>query len=227
VIGVRPHPFGCGGARQEQEARPDPADIQLADGSSGLDAVNELLRTFEVPVVFITAYSRTLLTGERPEPAFLISKPFQPRWSQPSRARRCSSSATPRTARPRRGGLASKKSLVVELIRRAFQRRRIFLVAGASRERHRSPNWDRAENTVGPTSGARSFGAHRAQDSRAGSRDESRAKAQRRNMMNRRTSAIVAVSLVCSALVAQPAKAQMLDMRSRRQPGSPAVWWMA
>ena len=36
------------------------ADIQLADGSSGLDAVNELLRTFEVPVVFITAYPGTL-----------------------------------------------------------------------------------------------------------------------------------------------------------------------
>lgn len=54
------------------------ADIQLADGSSGLDAVNELLNTFEVPVVFITAYPERFLTGERPEPAFLISKPFQP-----------------------------------------------------------------------------------------------------------------------------------------------------
>jgi DNA-directed RNA polymerase specialized sigma24 family protein len=54
------------------------ADIQLADGSSGLDAVNELLRLFEVPVVFITAYPERFLTGERPEPAFLISKPFQP-----------------------------------------------------------------------------------------------------------------------------------------------------
>jgi CheY-like chemotaxis protein len=54
------------------------ADIQLADGSSGLDAVNELLRTFQVPVIFITAYPERFLTGERPEPAFLISKPFQP-----------------------------------------------------------------------------------------------------------------------------------------------------
>ena len=54
------------------------ADIQLADGSSGLDAVNEMLRNFEVPVVFITAYPERFLTGERPEPAFLISKPFQP-----------------------------------------------------------------------------------------------------------------------------------------------------
>jgi DNA-directed RNA polymerase specialized sigma24 family protein len=53
------------------------ADIQLADGSSGLDAVNELLGSFEVPVVFITAYPERFLTGQRPEPAFLIAKPFQ------------------------------------------------------------------------------------------------------------------------------------------------------
>jgi CheY-like chemotaxis protein len=54
------------------------ADIQLADGSSGLDAVNELLRSFEAPVIFVTAYPERFLTGERPEPAFLIAKPFQP-----------------------------------------------------------------------------------------------------------------------------------------------------
>jgi DNA-directed RNA polymerase specialized sigma24 family protein len=54
------------------------ADIQLADGSSGLDAVNEMLGSFEVPVIFITAYPERLLTGERPEPAFLITKPYQP-----------------------------------------------------------------------------------------------------------------------------------------------------
>ncbi|MEA2928356.1 MAG: hypothetical protein QOG38_784 [Hyphomicrobiales bacterium] len=54
------------------------ADIQLADGSSGLDAVNELLNAFQVPVIFITAYPERFLTGERPEPAFLIAKPFQP-----------------------------------------------------------------------------------------------------------------------------------------------------
>lgn len=54
------------------------ADIQLADGSSGLDAVNDMLASFEVPVIFITAYPDRLLTGERPEPAFLITKPYQP-----------------------------------------------------------------------------------------------------------------------------------------------------
>lgn len=53
------------------------ADIQLADGSSGLDAVNEILRTITVPVIFVTAYPEQLLTGERPEPAFLVTKPFR------------------------------------------------------------------------------------------------------------------------------------------------------
>jgi DNA-directed RNA polymerase specialized sigma24 family protein len=55
------------------------ADIQLADGSSGLDAVNEILASVDdVPVAFVTAYPERLLTGERPEPAFLITKPFSP-----------------------------------------------------------------------------------------------------------------------------------------------------
>lgn len=53
------------------------ADVQLADGSSGLDAVNEILATYDVPVIFVTAYPERLLTGERPEPTFLITKPFQ------------------------------------------------------------------------------------------------------------------------------------------------------
>ena len=53
------------------------ADIQLADGSSGLDAVNDILRSFEVPVIFVTAFPEQLLTGERPEPAFLVTKPFR------------------------------------------------------------------------------------------------------------------------------------------------------
>jgi DNA-directed RNA polymerase specialized sigma24 family protein len=54
------------------------ADIQLADGSSGLEAVNEILGSINVPVIFITAYPERLLTGQKPEPAFLITKPFQP-----------------------------------------------------------------------------------------------------------------------------------------------------
>ena len=54
------------------------ADIQLADGSSGIDAVNEILQSTPVPVIFITAFPERLLTGERPEPAFLVTKPFSP-----------------------------------------------------------------------------------------------------------------------------------------------------
>lgn len=54
------------------------ADIQLADGSSGIDAVKEILTSFEVPVIFITAFPDRLLTGERPEPTFLITKPYSP-----------------------------------------------------------------------------------------------------------------------------------------------------
>ncbi len=54
------------------------ADIQLADGSSGIDAVNDILKTSSMPVIFITAFPERLLTGERPEPTFLVTKPFNP-----------------------------------------------------------------------------------------------------------------------------------------------------
>ena len=53
------------------------ADIQLADDSSGIDAVKDILAGFSLPVIFITAFPERLLTGERPEPTFLITKPFQ------------------------------------------------------------------------------------------------------------------------------------------------------
>lgn len=53
------------------------SDIQLADNSSGIDAVNAILKaTGEIPVIFITAFPERLLTGERPEPAFVITKPY-------------------------------------------------------------------------------------------------------------------------------------------------------
>ena len=53
------------------------ADIQLADGSSCLEAVNEILGALSVPVIFITAFPERFLTGERPEPAYLLTKPYQ------------------------------------------------------------------------------------------------------------------------------------------------------
>ena len=58
------------------------ADIQLADGSSGIDAVNEILSSTPVPVIFITAFPERLLTGERPEPAFWSPSRSIRRWSR-------------------------------------------------------------------------------------------------------------------------------------------------
>lgn len=54
------------------------ADIQLADGSSGLEAVNELLENVEAPVIFITAFPERMLTGQRAEPTYLLTKPYKP-----------------------------------------------------------------------------------------------------------------------------------------------------
>lgn len=69
-----------GAVRSAERERPDLvlADIQLADGSSGIDAVKDILSSFTVPVIFITAFPDRLLTGERPEPTFLITKPYSP-----------------------------------------------------------------------------------------------------------------------------------------------------
>lgn len=54
------------------------ADINLGEGGSGIDAVSEILASFDIPVIFVTAYPEKLLTGERPEPTYLIAKPFLP-----------------------------------------------------------------------------------------------------------------------------------------------------
>jgi CheY-like chemotaxis protein len=54
------------------------ADINLGEGGSGIDAVNDILDSFDIPVIFVTAYPEKLLTGERPEPTYLIAKPFLP-----------------------------------------------------------------------------------------------------------------------------------------------------
>ena len=52
-------------------------DIQLADNSSGIDAAHDILQDLDIPIIFITAFPERLLTGERPEPTYLIPKPFQ------------------------------------------------------------------------------------------------------------------------------------------------------
>jgi CheY-like chemotaxis protein len=53
------------------------ADVRLADGSSGLEAASDIQRRFDVPVIFITAFPEKLLTGDRAEPVFLVTKPFR------------------------------------------------------------------------------------------------------------------------------------------------------
>jgi len=64
--------------RLAAEHKPDLvlADVQLADGSSGIDAAGEILKSSNIPVIFITAFPECLLTGERREPTYLLSKPF-------------------------------------------------------------------------------------------------------------------------------------------------------
>jgi DNA-directed RNA polymerase specialized sigma24 family protein len=52
------------------------ADIHLADDSSGIDAVSDIVAMFDAPVIFVTAFPERLLTGERAEPAYLMTKPF-------------------------------------------------------------------------------------------------------------------------------------------------------
>ena len=52
--------------------------VQLQDGDSGILAVQEILRTMDAPVIFVTGFPERLLTGDRVEPAFIVTKPFDP-----------------------------------------------------------------------------------------------------------------------------------------------------
>ncbi|UFN50584.1 response regulator [Roseomonas sp. OT10] len=54
------------------------ADVNLGPGGDGISAVERILREQSIPVIFVTAYPERLLTAERLEPAFIISKPFEP-----------------------------------------------------------------------------------------------------------------------------------------------------
>ena len=56
------------------------ADIELADGDSGIEVVNEIVTVESRPVVFITAHPRLYLGSveHRPEPASILAKPFNP-----------------------------------------------------------------------------------------------------------------------------------------------------
>ena len=54
------------------------ADINLGAGGDGTSAVSRILRSHYAPVIFVTAYPERLLTGDALEPAFVITKPFEP-----------------------------------------------------------------------------------------------------------------------------------------------------
>jgi CheY-like chemotaxis protein len=50
--------------------------LLLADGNTGVEAVKAIQEMFEVPVIYVTGFPEALLTGSRPEPAFVIRKPY-------------------------------------------------------------------------------------------------------------------------------------------------------
>jgi CheY-like chemotaxis protein len=54
------------------------ADVQLQDGDSGILTVQEIMQSMEAPVIFVTGFPERLLTGDRVEPAFIVTKPFDP-----------------------------------------------------------------------------------------------------------------------------------------------------
>lgn len=78
VVGVADNVAGA--LAMAAEHRPDLilADVQLKDGDSGIDAVDQILKHARTTVIFVTGFPEALLTGDRPEPAFLITKPFDP-----------------------------------------------------------------------------------------------------------------------------------------------------
>jgi CheY-like chemotaxis protein/DNA-directed RNA polymerase specialized sigma24 family protein len=85
VEGLGHHVIGIARTHEQaltlvQRRQPDLilSDIQLADGSTGIDAVNALLRNFDAPVIFVTGHAELLLSGKKPEPTFLIPKPYNP-----------------------------------------------------------------------------------------------------------------------------------------------------
>jgi DNA-directed RNA polymerase specialized sigma24 family protein/CheY-like chemotaxis protein len=54
------------------------ADIELEDGSTGISAVREILKSNDVPVVFVTAFPERLMDPDTPEPTLVVAKPFDP-----------------------------------------------------------------------------------------------------------------------------------------------------
>jgi CheY-like chemotaxis protein/DNA-directed RNA polymerase specialized sigma24 family protein len=85
-------------------------DIKLLDEDSGISAAQRILQRFDVPVVFVTAYSELLLTGGRLEPAFVVSKPFDEDTLKVAVAQALSTYASPEAARIHKQKLLAKLS---------------------------------------------------------------------------------------------------------------------
>jgi RNA polymerase sigma factor (sigma-70 family) len=85
-------------------------DIKLLDEDNGIAAAQRILQRFDVPVVFVTAFSEMLLTGGRLEPAFVVSKPFDEETLKVTVAQALSTYASPDTARVHKQGLLAKLS---------------------------------------------------------------------------------------------------------------------
>src|SRR5918995_4964240 len=83
-------------------------DIKLLDEDNGIAAAQRILQRFDVPVVFVTAFSEMLLTGGRLEPAFVVAKPFEEETLKVTVAQALSTYASPATARDHKAGLLVK-----------------------------------------------------------------------------------------------------------------------
>lgn len=77
----------CGIAARQRQAvelarRTEPelllADVKLAEGDSGIEAVREILQTRDIPVIFVTAFPDRLFARQSVEPAAILTKPYDP-----------------------------------------------------------------------------------------------------------------------------------------------------
>ena len=87
-------------------------DIKLLDDDNGIVAAQRILQRFDVPVVFVTAFSELLLTGGRLEPAFVVSKPFEAETLKVTVAQALSTYASPDTASIHKKNLLAKLSQI-------------------------------------------------------------------------------------------------------------------
>jgi DNA-directed RNA polymerase specialized sigma24 family protein len=87
-------------------------DIKLLDEDNGIAAAQQILQRFDVPVVFVTAFSEMLLTGGRLEPAFVVAKPFEEETLKVTVAHALSTYASPESARDHKADLLVKLAAI-------------------------------------------------------------------------------------------------------------------